>query len=125
MMDLAQYGVLGVSSSSNTSFFEPIMHPVSSLLLLGTLAFRAVLGRPNSLLSERDIVKRDVDSFFATEVPFALAQIKCNIASGCNAGGVASGLVIASPSKSDPDCKSLNPFWSFIPWSRETVLMEL
>ena len=106
MMDLAQFGVLGGSSSSNTSFFEPIMHPFSSLLLLGTLAFQAALGRSKFLLSERDIIKRDVDSFFATEVPIALAQAKCNIASGCNAGGVSSGLVIASPSKSDPDCKS-------------------
>ncbi|KAK8025728.1 glucoamylase [Apiospora arundinis] len=114
MMDLAQQGVLAVSSSSNTSFFEPIMHPFSSLLLLGTLAFQAVLGRPNSLLSERDIIKRDVDSFFATEVPIALAQVKCNIASGCNAGGVASGLVLASPSKSDPDY--------FYHWTRDAAL---
>ena len=80
------------------------MHPFSSLLLLGTLAFQAVTGRPNSLLSERAVVKRDVDSFLATEVPYALDQVKCNIASGCHAGGVGSGLVIASPSKSDPDC---------------------
>ncbi|KAK8086912.1 Glucoamylase [Apiospora phragmitis] len=91
------------------------MHPFSSLLLLGTLALQAVLGRPNSLLSEREIIKRDVDSFFATEVPYALSQVKCNIASGCNAGGVASGLVIASPSKSDPDY--------FYHWTRDAALV--
>ncbi|KAK7948327.1 Glucoamylase [Apiospora aurea] len=91
------------------------MHPFSSLLLLGTLAFQAVLGRPNSLLSERDVIKRDVDSFLATEVPYALSQVKCNIAGGCNAGGVASGLVIASPSKSDPDY--------FYHWTRDAALV--
>ncbi|KAK7921043.1 glucoamylase [Apiospora marii] len=91
------------------------MHPFSSLLLLGTLAFNAVTGRPNSLLSERAVVKRDVDSFLATEVPYALNQVKCNIASGCNAGGVGSGLVIASPSKSDPDY--------FYHWTRDAALV--
>lgn len=83
------------------------MHALSSLLLLGGYAAQAVFGRPETARLQRkaDVLKRDVDSFIATEEPIAYAQILCNVGpSGCHASGVGSGLVLASPSQSDPDC---------------------
>ena len=83
------------------------MHALSSLLLLGAYAAQAVFGRPDAARLQRkaDVLKRDVDSFIATEEPIAYAQILCNVGpSGCHASGVGSGLVLASPSQSDPDC---------------------
>jgi glucoamylase len=53
-----------------------IMYPLSSLLLVGSLAVQAVLSLPDpSRVKERDaaILKRSVDSFLATESPIALA----------------------------------------------------
>jgi glucoamylase len=101
------------SSGTNTSLtgfivVEPIMHAVSSLLLLGTLVFQSVLGRPDAtrVRREGEILKRSVDSFVATESPIALSRLLCNIGStGCYASGASSGIVIASPSKNNPDCK--------------------
>ena len=46
-----------------------------------------------------------VDDFIEAERVIALEQLLCNIgADGCNAAGVSPGIVVASPSKSDPDC---------------------
>lgn len=53
-----------------------IMYPLSSLLLVGSLAVQAVLSLPDpSRVKERnaEILKRSVDSFLATESPIALA----------------------------------------------------
>lgn len=100
------------TSLSSLSLVQPIMHAVSSLLLLGTLVFQSVLGRPDGtrVRREGEIFKRSVDSFVATESPIALSKLLCNIgSSGCAASGAASGVVVASPSKSNPDCK-LMPF---------------
>lgn len=73
-----------------------------SLLALGSLVAQAV-GHPSTLAK-----RVDVTSWIAQELPIARAQLLCNIGpSGCNAAGVASGLVIASPSKQDPDCKRI------------------
>ena len=48
-----------------------------------------------------------VDDFIATESPIAYAGVIANIgSSGSKVSGAASGVVIASPSKSNPDCKS-------------------
>lgn len=104
---LASYG-LGLSSSNVTSFVEPIMHAASSLVLVGSLVFQAVLGRPEAtrIKREGEILKRSVDSFIATESPIALRNLLCNIgADGCAVSGAASGVVIASPSKDNPDCE--------------------
>ncbi|KAH6656331.1 glycoside hydrolase family 15 protein [Truncatella angustata] len=95
------------------------MHALSSLLLLGGYAAQAVFGRPDPEASrirrENDLQKRDVDSFLATEEPIAYAQILCNLGpSGCHASGVGSGLVLASPSKSDPDY--------YYHWTRDAAL---
>lgn len=84
------------------------MHAFTSILLLGGVVFQTILGRPDAfhVRREREILRRDVDSWIATEEPIALEQLLCNIgSSGCHSAGVATGLVIASPSKSDPDCE--------------------
>jgi glucoamylase len=48
-----------------------------------------------------------LDGFIAAETPVALQGILDNIGpNGTNAWGASDGIVIASPSKSDPDCKS-------------------
>ncbi len=98
-----------VSLPDNSSSFlgQPIMHAFTSLFLLGSYAFQTILGRPEPFRMRRDpvIVKRAVDDFIATEEPIALEQLLCNIgADGCHAKGASSGIVIASPSTSDPDC---------------------
>ncbi|KAI4600542.1 glycoside hydrolase 15 protein [Pestalotiopsis sp. 9143b] len=93
------------------------MHALSSLLLLGGYAAQAVFGRPETARLQRkaDVLKRDVDSFIATEEPIAYAQILCNVGpSGCHASGVGSGLVLASPSQSDPDY--------YYHWTRDAAL---
>lgn len=51
----------------------------------------------------------------ATESPIALSRLLCNIGStGCYAAGVASGVVIASPSQNNPDY--------FYTWTRDSAL---
>lgn len=93
------------------------MNSLSSILLLGAYAFQAVLGRPEAsrVRREGDIVKRSVDSFIASESPIALSRLLCNIGStGCYAAGVASGVVIASPSQNNPDY--------FYTWTRDSAL---
>jgi len=97
-----------ITNLSSFPLAEPVMHAFSSLLLLGTFVFQSVLGRPDGtrVRREGEILKRSVDSFVATESPIALTKLLCNIgASGCAASGAASGVVVASPSKSNPDCK--------------------
>ncbi|KAI1863995.1 uncharacterized protein JN550_009274 [Neoarthrinium moseri] len=117
-MDIAQIPT-NLLVSNSTSIIHPIMHALSSVLLLGSCAFQAVLGRPESDLfkarRQTELLRRDVDSFVATEEPIALEQILCNIGpSGCHASGVGSGLLIASPSRSDPDY--------FFHWTRDAAL---
>lgn len=107
---------------NSSSLVQPIMTGITSLLLLGTYAFQAVLGRPDAgvVRNNGEVIKRSVDSFVATESPIALSRLLCNIgASGCYASGVASGAVIASPSKANPD------YW--YTWTRDAglVLKEL
>jgi glucoamylase len=67
---------------------------------------KAVPRLPRDRRHEFDIVKRSASSFLETEVPIALADLLCNIGSaGSCAAGADSGIVIASPSKTNPDCK--------------------
>lgn len=86
---------------------EPIMNSrLSSLLLLGSYALQTVFGRPSpdpSRTAQRDLLRRSVDTFVATESPIALSRLLCNIGStGCYAAGASSGVVIASPSLNNP-----------------------
>lgn len=83
------------------------MHSLSSFALFGALALNAVFALPWQGNSQADarILRRDVTSFVATEQPIALNNLLCNIGSaGACVSGASSGLVIASPSKSSPDC---------------------
>jgi len=49
-----------------------------------------------------------LDSFIAWERPISLENILCNIGPECVGDeSVGAGIVLASPSKADPDCKSL------------------
>ena len=96
------------SSAYAYGLFQPAMHAFSSVLLLGACAIQAVFGRPDEVRARREaeILKRSVDSFIQTETPIAWQKLLCNIGStGCAAQGAASGAVVASPSKRDPDCK--------------------
>lgn len=111
-MAAAQISGSGLVVNSTTSLAHSTMHALSSLVLLGSYAVQHVLGRPESeaarSLRQTELLRRDVDDFIATEEPIAYEQIICNIgSSGCNAGGVGSGLVIASPSTDNPDCMSV------------------
>ena len=108
-MDLIQNHAPHLFSGNSFAILHPIMYGFTSLLLLGSTAFQAVLGRPgaNHLWREQDLPRRDVNSWLATEEPIALQQLLCNIgSSGCHAAGVTAGLVIASPSQNDPPCES-------------------
>lgn len=52
------------------------------------------------------LATRSLDDFLATENPIAFQGILNNIgASGAYSEGVNPGVVIASPSKQDPDCR--------------------
>ncbi|QSZ31699.1 hypothetical protein DSL72_001266 [Monilinia vaccinii-corymbosi] len=98
---------------------QPIMHTLTPLLLVGSLALQTILAFSGlSPVEERnaEILKRSVDSFIATETPIALEKILCNIGSdGACVSGAASGLVIASPSTSNPDY--------FYTWTRDSALV--
>lgn len=49
-----------------------------------------------------------IDEYIEAERIVALEQLLCNIGDdGCNAAGADPGVVVASPSKSDPDCMVL------------------
>ena len=70
-----------------------------------------ILQTGNALPAEPDLYVRatgSVDSFVATESPIARQGVLDNIGSGgAKVSGAASGLVIASPSKTNPDCESI------------------
>lgn len=97
-----------LTASTSLGLFQPAMHAFSSLFVLGAYAVQVVFGRPDDARAKRnsEILKRSVDSFIVTETPIAWERLLCNIGSnGCAAAGAASGVVVASPSKSNPDCK--------------------
>lgn len=94
------------------------MYALSSLLLLGACTVQSVFGRPEEARVRREaaILKRSVDSFVDFETPVAWQKLLCNIGSqGCAAQGAASGIVVASPSKSEPD------YW--YTWTRDAALV--
>ncbi|KAI4869082.1 carbohydrate-binding module family 20 protein [Hypoxylon rubiginosum] len=104
--------------TGNSSLIQPIMQGITSLFLLGSFAFQTIFGFPGLSLVRREghLLKRAVDDFITTEEPIALAQLLCNIgSSGCHDQGASSGIVIASPSTSDPDY--------LYTWSRDAALV--
>src|SRR2546430_286439 len=95
-------------SHNSSSVADSVMNAFSSLLLLGSLVLQSALAYrdPLQLRREHQVRKRDVDSFLDSEVPTALEKLLCNIGpDGCEASGLPSGVVIASPSRNDPDCE--------------------
>ncbi|KAB8301058.1 hypothetical protein EYC80_002980 [Monilinia laxa] len=98
---------------------QPIMHTFTPLLLVGGLALQTILAFPGpSRVEDRnaEILRRSVDSFIATESPIALRNLLCNIGSdGACVPGAASGIVIASPDKVNPDY--------FYTWTRDSALV--
>ncbi|KAI0143019.1 family 15 glycosyl hydrolase [Xylariaceae sp. FL1272] len=115
-MDAVSNASSAIFTVDPAQLIQPIMYSFTSLLLLGSYAINAVLGRPDASQIRRDqLMKRAVSDYIATEEPIAVAQILCNIgADGCHAGGFASGLVSASPSLSDPDY--------YYTWTRDSSL---
>jgi glucoamylase len=76
-----------------------------SLLLASTLVVQPIFALPGRVARDSDIGKRSVDTFLASESPIALTNLLCNIGStGACVSGAASGLVMASPSQTNPDC---------------------
>lgn len=66
------------------------------------------LAVPSVWVQFEERATRSLDSFIATESPVALEGVLNNIGSaGAKVMGAGSGLVIASPSKTNPDCKLL------------------
>lgn len=96
--------------NSTLSSTSPIMHHFSAVLLLGSTLYQSVLGRPGSsshVTQNSLYAKRSVADFFDKETPIALDKLLCNIgADGCQSSGASGGVVIASPSTQDPNCKS-------------------
>lgn len=75
--------------------------PTKALGLVGLLVGDA-LAVPASMLNKR---QDGIDSFIDTETPIAYAGVLANIGDdGSKVAGAAAGVVVASPSKSSPDC---------------------
>ena len=105
---LIPFGNFTLASVDSTS----IMYYSVTSFLLSSLMLQTVFGLPPTRIREREaeILKRSVDTFIATESPIALRDLLCNIGSaGACVSGAASGLVIASPDKTNPDCKTSSP----------------
>ncbi len=74
---------------------------ISNIVLLGTYLATGALGAPH--------VPRQtsLDAWLTAQEPIALKGVLANIGSGgSKASGAADGIIVASPSKSDPDCTS-------------------
>lgn len=98
-----------ISIANVSSIVEPMMYSFSSVFVLASLALHSAFALPGGSPIKRDaeILKRSVDSFIATESPIALRNLLCNIGStGACASGAASGIVVASPDRVDPNCES-------------------
>ncbi|KAI1007584.1 Glucoamylase [Podosphaera aphanis] len=85
------------------------------LALVASTAPNSVLGLPGQSIITPTVQDASVDDFIATENPIALSNILCNIgANGYCVPGASEGLVIASPSKANPDY--------FYTWTRDSAL---
>ena len=76
--------------------------------LTGAAAFlnQYVFATPVEHLRHKERATGSLSSFIASESPIALQGVLNNIGStGSKVPGAASGLVVASPSTSNPDCK--------------------
>ncbi|KAK4184856.1 family 15 putative glycoside hydrolase [Podospora australis] len=101
------------ASAFNVSgLISPAMHALSTLALLGACAVQSALGLPSN------VQKRDTSSWIQGQTPVSWRKIFCNIGpDGCLVRGrnVAPGVVVASPSQSEPDY--------FYTWTRDAALV--
>ena len=87
---------LCISSSMKVAHLLSLHSALPLLLCRGGLASAAPDG--------------DVSAYVASQLPISIQGILNNIGpAGSKAPGVADGIVIASPSKSDPDCEINSP----------------
>ncbi|KAK5660795.1 hypothetical protein OQA88_12163 [Cercophora sp. LCS_1] len=115
---LPQANLTNSLSLSVTGLFLPAMHALSSLVLLGACAVQTVFGRPEDVRAKRDaaILRRSVDSFIETQTPISWTKLLANIGNtGSAVPGAAKGVVVASPSRSNPDY--------FYTWTRDAALV--
>lgn len=102
--------LMPTSLSNFTTIAQPVMHAFTSLLVVGTLALQTIFAFPDPgrrARREGDLLKRSLDSYISTESPIALSELLCNIGSaGACVSGASSGIVVASPSQTNPDCKN-------------------
>ena len=84
------------------SFLQPCM----ALALVGGLVIQLCSAFPAERLHLGMSATGSLDSFIATESPIALQGVLNNIgSSGSKVAGASSGIVVASPSTANPDCK--------------------
>ncbi|KAK5997048.1 Glucoamylase [Cladobotryum mycophilum] len=113
-MDLASSTQSLLNGTSPSALIQPIMHVLSTAVLLGSVAFQSVLGFPGT--SKAGLTRRSVDDFVTSENPVALDLLLCNIGvNGCHSTGAGPGIVIASPSIVDPDY--------LYTWTRDAALV--
>lgn len=91
--------------SSLSRLFIFIMHFLSLSVASACLLCSQVAGAPSALQA------RDLESFITAEKAIALEGVLNNIGpDGSAVPGAGAGFVVASPSKTDPNCEiSLNP----------------
>lgn len=76
----------------------------SSTSLLAVCSAVSLLGQ--AFASPSNIRQRDLESFIASERAIALQGVLNNIGDkGSKVQGASKGIIVASPSKADPDCK--------------------
>lgn len=93
------------ATNFSSSFLGPFNQGVSSAFLFGSETLQTLFGYPDP--TQRLASNPDLDSFISNQTTHSIDGILCNIGSGgCRAGDVSSGIVIASPDREDPPCKS-------------------
>ena len=94
-------------NATNSTY--PGVNALSKAFLYGNMAIQAIWHQadPGRVKQHQaNILKSSADSFIAVESPIAMTNMLCNIGNkGACVPGADAGLVIASPSKIDPNCK--------------------
>ena len=104
-MDL--FGNLKDIYSNGTASLKPILRNITSKWMFGTTTLQALLGNSPTLNTYSSTKPTDsLGSFIEWERPIALQKIMCHIGSLClDELSIGPGILIASPSKNDPDCE--------------------
>lgn len=81
------------------------MHTKLLAAVVEALLVGSALAIPTGTISKR---QNDTDDFIEKQRPISLKGVLANIGpDGSGAEGAAAGIVVASPSKSEPDCRSI------------------